>query len=259
MIVKNYAKEHEGYEVPEGATYYGANTVQWSACFYKFNDGQVQAYLAGKIDEWTYSTILPSHAIELPEAEPDMPDIDWSKAPTWATKRVLIGEGYHIAAWADEDIYQYDEGAQFKFSDNGGPEHCVLIEMRPIAPIESHPDTAEEWDGKGLPPINMPIELKHKDATKEWANPDFHESVLAFVGREMFVCDDGNRETFGRISDYEFRPFKTKEQLERETFLNKATSAIDTTKFSVLELTIVSAVIGQLSKAGFTAPKGDKS
>jgi len=81
-----------------------------------------------------------------------------------------------------------------------------------IAPKTKTVADAVEWNGEGLPPIGIECEIKHKDATKEWAQPDFHKETVKTYGDELFIIAgrNGNRETVGVINDYFFRPIKPK-------------------------------------------------
>ena len=84
-----------------------------------------------------------------------------------------------------------------------------------------------EWSGEGLPPVGIEIEVKHKDATQEWARPDFHKTEIVALGKQLviFAAESTGCETVGKIEDYEFRPVRTAEQIEeesRKSFLKRA-------------------------------------
>lgn len=63
------------------------------------------------------------------------------------------------------------------------------------------------WDGEGKP-YGL-VEIKHKDATEEWAQPDFHEMVVEYFGDEVMVLTDPatGKETAGAHCNYDFRPY----------------------------------------------------
>lgn len=63
------------------------------------------------------------------------------------------------------------------------------------------------WNGEGNP-FGL-VEIKHKDATEEWAQPDFHEMVVEYFGNEVMVLTDPatGKETAGAHCNYDFRPY----------------------------------------------------
>lgn len=75
------------------------------------------------------------------------------------------------------------------------------------------------WSGDGLPPVGVEIEAKHKDATPEWARPDFYKTEIVAIGKQLviFAAEANGCETVGKIEDYEFRPVRTPEQIESES------------------------------------------
>lgn len=87
---------------------------------------------------------------------------------------------------------------------NNPSSHCYV-------PIQADP----EWDGEGLPPAGVEIEVKHKDATPEWARPDFYKAEIVAIGKQLviFAAEATGCETVGKIDDYEFRPVRTPEQI----------------------------------------------
>ncbi|GAA0585289.1 hypothetical protein GCM10008997_37480 [Halomonas salifodinae] len=89
---------------------------------------------------------------------------------------------------------------------------------------------AVEWDGEGLPPIGVPIESKHKGATPEWANPDFHETTIVAMGKQIaiFTHPGSDLETVGRIEDYDFRPIRSEEDRAVEAMLEELAPSMKT-------------------------------
>lgn len=87
---------------------------------------------------------------------------------------------------------------------NNPAPHCYV-------PIQADP----EWDGEGLPPVGVEIEVKHKDATPEWARPDFYKTEIVAIGKQLviFAAEANGCETVGKIEDYEFRPVRTPDQI----------------------------------------------
>jgi hypothetical protein len=68
-----------------------------------------------------------------------------------------------------------------------------------------------------MPKVGEECEIKHKDATEEWANPDFHYAKIKAFGDELFILESKNtcnglKESAGSIGEYLFRPIKTRKQ-----------------------------------------------
>lgn len=84
-----------------------------------------------------------------------------------------------------------------------------------------------EWDGEGLPPVGVEIEVKHKEATPEWARPDFYKAEIVAIGKQLviFAAESTGCETVGKIEDYEFRPVRTTEQIAADERLHKIRDA----------------------------------
>lgn len=84
--------------------------------------------------------------------------------------------------------------------------------------------TDQEWNGDGLPPVGVEIEVKHKDATPEWARPDFYKAEIVAIGKQLviFAAEATGCETVGKIEDYEFRPVRTPEQIFQDERLGAA-------------------------------------
>jgi hypothetical protein len=136
-------------------------------------------------------------------------NIDWIKAPEGAT-HWDIGANGRVAGWM-----KLDDGIWYWW-----PVNDATCGMKWRESLNKHVTRPDEfiarpavWTGEGLPPVGVLIEMKHKNATAEWARPDFHEEQLAWVGRDHFVTID---EKFGTLSDYLFRPIRTPDQIAAE-------------------------------------------
>ncbi len=110
--------------------------------------------------------------------------------------------------------YSYADGDWIRFT---------YAEPETYIPIQAEP----EWSGEGLPPVGVEIEAKHKDATPEWARPDFYKTKIVAIGKQLviFAAEATGCETVVKIEDYEFRPVRTPEQIEsdsRKDFLARA-------------------------------------
>lgn len=108
------------------------------------------------------------------------------------TYRMARGSLWH--GYADGD-WVYIEGAS--------PHFYTKIQAEP------------GWSVDGLPPVGVEIEAKHKDATPEWARPDFYKTEIVAVGKQLviFAAEATGCETVGKIEDYEFRPVRTPDQI----------------------------------------------
>lgn len=161
-------------------------------------------------------------------------NIDWSNAP----------KDYDLFLEFNDDHKKFVNGTEGEFARFNGDvylmefggyrtrvevERMFIVHRRPAAPnwngghvdASSYYPMGEQasdyvvsaWNGEGKPPVNVEIEMKHKDATEEWDRPDFHSATLLFVGKEIFVTDE---ETVGHLNSYLFRPLRTPEQLAAE-------------------------------------------
>lgn len=113
----------------------------------------------------------------------------------------------------DKTYRVFDHGCWWAYADGdwivvegAAPQHYMAIQAKP------------EWSGEGLPPVGVEIEVKHKDATPEWARPDFYKAEIVAIGKQMviFAAEATGCETVGKIEDYEFRPVRTPEQIAAE-------------------------------------------
>lgn len=125
-----------------------------------------------------------------------------NKFPEGATHKNAYG---FFRKFQDGIWYSYADGDWIRFID-AEPETYI--------PIQADP----EWTGEGLPPVGVEIEAKHKDATPEWARPDFYKTEIVALGKELviFAAESTGCETVGKIENYEFRPARTPEQIAAE-------------------------------------------
>lgn len=135
--------------------------------------------------------------------------IDWSKAPEGAT-HWDTGMYRRVAGWM-----KLNDGVWYWW-----PSKDAACAMKWHASLNQHMIKTEgfverppSWNGEGKPPVGVPIEMKHKAATREWARPDFHVETLVWVGGKRFVTSE---EKVGDLSDYLFRPIRTPEQIAEE-------------------------------------------
>ena len=126
-----------------------------------------------------------------------------SKIPEGATHTYTESSGTSFRKMSGSYWLGYADGDWIIL--NNPASHCYV-------PIQAEP----EWDGEGLPPVGVEIEVKHKDATPEWARPDFYKAEIVAIGKQLviFAAEATGCETVGKIEDYEFRPVRTPEQIE---------------------------------------------
>ena len=135
-----------------------------------------------------------------------MIDVNWDLAPEGSVA-VAVKIDDHEIAWVRESV-EYNGWSLDEWDTNINDEWKIIA----TRPQQKTVADAVEWNGEGLPPIGIECEIKHKDATKEWAQPDFHKETVKTYGDELFIIAgrNGNRETVGVINDYFFRPIKPK-------------------------------------------------
>lgn len=130
-------------------------------------------------------------------------EVDWSKAPEWAT-----GYGFVRPAgddvWVSDDCYTYVDGQQqgrvFSIVHGEGwslDEICV---------VSSRPST---WNGTGLPPVGC--EIEYHSPSRGWRTGEY---IGQFNGQMVVGC----RETgvIGYCPAEIVRPIRTPEQIAAE-------------------------------------------
>lgn len=140
-------------------------------------------------------------------------DLDWDidnvkNSPRARDLKHLIADKF----WR---YYGSDAPANSELAEPGWTDICSVKEFIDYCnankPCE---EVKPEWDGEGLPPVGVKCLIKHKNATKDWAKPDFHETTVVAYGEELAIFNDGvscngGLESVGKISDYLFRPIKS--------------------------------------------------
>lgn len=146
--------------------------------------------------------------------------IDWSKAPEWATR--LMRNKYECPdAWADDHkdaiwVTDYKSGTDMIF--NLDPSAWDLIENRPAAP---------SWSGEGLPSVGTVCEMHY---CGEWEKTE----ILCIGVKHVFIRQIAvTGEAFEcslNLSACQFRPIRTPEQIaadDREAAIERACSDIE--------------------------------
>lgn len=136
-----------------------------------------------------------------------MSNVDWSKAPQWATRLMRnIAPNETPNCWADED------GKALWITDSADKifsivEQCwMLIERRPA------------WSGEGLPPVGTVCEVYHCD---EWLQGEViahfqqRAGIVAAYTVEVGSIGSGIKHLDSAIGEC-FRPIRTPEQIAAE-------------------------------------------
>lgn len=134
-----------------------------------------------------------------------MSQIDWSKAPEWATVRLKNVHDYSLFAWAES----YQENVRFQRDDT--THTYPWLSVSSWTQVATRP-VATEWNGTGLPPAGTVCEFREYCGT--WAECTI---IGEFKGR--IICGCNATGTVGYIDLEELRPIRTPEQIaadERE-------------------------------------------
>jgi hypothetical protein len=130
--------------------------------------------------------------------------IDWSKAPQGTTGAMVAD--FHGSTVSFGDI-------EWIPSSITPRDH---YEVRPGAWV--YHEAPVLWNGEGLPPVGVTIEISHKNAQPDWANPGFRETKIVAMGEQLMIleADGSGHEKVAKIADYHFRPIRTAEQIAAE-------------------------------------------
>ena len=86
----------------------------------------------------------------------------------------------------------------------------------------------QEWDGEGLPPVNVMVECRATGWVSTWTTDEWAETVVTAIGEVMFLSKNSrtdSHEVTGFLVNWEFRPIKSAAELEadkRERWIDKA-------------------------------------
>lgn len=140
--------------------------------------------------------------------------IDWSKAPEWATKHGLIGMGRQ-PIWFNKSEYTYVNGQQggrvFLFDGPGYPIAGVID--------ATERQTTTSWSGEGLPQVGVDIEVLHE--------------LYGWIGARV-VGQDGEaaivrtNDGYSGVFRHQMRPIRTPELIaadEREAAIKEMTAS----------------------------------
>ena len=137
-----------------------------------------------------------------------MNEIDWSKAPEWATKHGISG-AFKSPVWFDDKKYTYVDGQQ------GGKEFfyadACTYAAKDFSQVSERP-TTPSWSGEGLPPVGVVCEYQRSDVSyrQTWVKVTVKYISLSLVVLEHFA---GKNEFVESRDSCVFRPIRTPEQI----------------------------------------------
>ena len=263
---KNYVKKHAGHDVPDGMAYFNED----NHCFYNEDRSEyIYAFVIAGGRQCVSDTMAADAAIELPEQEQDLPK--WDDAPEWADRLIEIGAD-RMRVWTDCEQYMYVANrehyhfrSELRQNETRTFSEVGLIEMRPIAEtVIPATETVFRNNKDTLGPYEVaPIAIEDK----EWL-PVVGEECLVNSGFDWGRCFIVGKTKLGNFAYQRknevdvkvmnkvenFRPLKTAEELEGESFhlsVIDACMGIHNDDFNIDEIASV------LFDAGFSAPKGE--
>lgn len=140
-----------------------------------------------------------------------MSEIDWSKAPKYATHCHVSNQKY---PWR-----LLSHGVYFAWIEREG--------WMVVAEDESHLYVARPsgWSGEGMPPVGTLCEALRIHHGNDWTKV----TILGVGKSRIFWTDDRGEEMSRLISEVQFRPLRTPEQIaaeEREKAIDEIASLI---------------------------------
>tara|TARA_R110000772_G_C13310322_1_gene440473 strand:+ start:48287 stop:49042 length:756 start_codon:yes stop_codon:yes gene_type:complete len=245
-------KEWGGVKVPEGFTYY------MNGNFYNIS-GTSPTICAGEGKPVNYScysveTIKISGS-KLPDEKPDVPEINWSRAPTdsavWICTKVKGFADWWFELSDDGNSYKVFDGySQYLKKDEG---KLFTVHRRPAnhsnLPLKTITTEVAEWDlvaGGECQILNTQLH-----------NAAYENCVINFIGSYVFVyTTDSCEERFGHVETCEFRPIKTKEEKERDELKDFLLQHQPSADSSMSQIDIIEQYMTNLMFAGARTPKG---
>lgn len=153
-----------------------------------------------------------------------MSNIDWSNAPTWATKHGIVGTYREYPIWFNDAQYVYcdeqQEGRVFQF--DGG---CTYKPGEIYAVTER---LAPQWSGTGLPPAGTVCEARIPHHTADgrqmiWCGVEVLAHAIIQGAEYSWVKETGADGGFYAPMMLSFRPIRTPSQIaadEREAAIS---------------------------------------
>lgn len=128
-----------------------------------------------------------------------MSNIDWSKAPEWAT--VLLKHLYCTStAWASS----HADGAKAESIDPGGMTFELVSRAWHV--VANRPSPA--WSGEGLPPAGVVCEISKLDGCNTWIKAE-----ILFITKSCVVFKADMEEKALYTYELKFRQIRTPEQI----------------------------------------------
>ena len=142
--------------------------------------------------------------------------------------------------------------------DNEDPEWVSLSDMLPLSirgAVELPEEPTQEWVD-GLPPIGCECEIKYfHDNESKWAKcyvvGETKDNKCLVIN---VYHDDSLHFAFKKKGSLEFRPLKTQEQKDRETFIEWAKAGLH---LNIDDMGAAFKVVEQLADNGAKAPAGE--
>lgn len=177
-------------------------------------------------------------------------EIDWSKAPKWATGRGVVGL-CNSPVWLSQDQYTYVDGQQggrtFYF---GSGEGFSLDEIREVA------ERPSPWNGTGLPPVGVVCQVEPHNTYWGLVTLDPVEmKIAAYHDDLVWLIDKEGKNHWTRTDKADFRPIRTPEQIAAE----KRKRAVDEMqRLASTDPMHGRKVCAALYDAGYRKVEGDK-
>ena len=145
---------------------------------------------------------------------------------------VFVNEEANFAAMdSNGSVYEYEgrpiiEDEYSHFFSNGN-QWLTATEKDPSNWRESlteRKSDVAEWDGKGLPPIGVPVEFRI-NAWGSWSQHTITVHLYFHESETMCASTDNEKSFSGDYNRYEFRPVQT----DKQRLIEKATVVINYT------------------------------
>ena len=152
-----------------------------------------------------------------------MAEIDWSKAPEWATHAMTTDPKWDGALELKGSI-RFARLNGVKYVDYSGRDEAVLMIGKKSWVVAQERPTPQ-WSGTGLPPIGLRCEAKF---TTDWVPFELLYLGTSFVVFKTNFEVSRPRQDFEH-SGVEFRPIRTAEQIaadEREAAIHEIAVAM---------------------------------
>jgi len=170
-----------------------------------------------------------------------MSDIDWSKAPEWATKYGTAGEDEHKVFYNDNN-YQYtgEHMQQNVFNSSNGYkiETLILIEKKPSKPVY----TQSMADNGELPLVGVECVFKHTS----WGG--YIKAIVLAVTDEYLILKEvhSSHEQHYHLKDISFKAIDTRTDEEKalddlmDTYWDDCNEKVD--RHSPIVIKIIDAI-----------------